>query len=95
MLYLIIEHCSNSVDFFELEFYNMFEHCSKEVVYMDNKEAIVQATIALIEEKGEKLNTITVREICKRAEVGLGLVNYYFGNKDKLIAFCVEKLLTA
>lgn len=93
MLYLFIEHCSNSVDFSETEVYNAFEHCSKEVVYMDNKEAIVQATIALIEEKGEKLNTITVREICKRAEVGLGLVNYYFGNKDKLIAFCVEKII--
>ena len=50
----------------------MFEHCSKEVVYMDNKEAIVQATIALIEEKGEKLNTITVREICKRGGGGFG-----------------------
>lgn len=60
---------------------------------MENKEAIVQATISIIEEKGERLNTITVREICKRAEVGLGLVNYYFENKDNLIAFCVEKII--
>lgn len=60
---------------------------------MDNKEAIIKATIALIEERGERLNTITVREICKRAQVGLGLVNYYFENKDKLISVCVEKII--
>lgn len=60
---------------------------------MDNKEAIIQAAIALIEEKGEHLDEITVREICKRANVGLGLVNYHFGNKDKLIELCVERMV--
>lgn len=60
---------------------------------MDNKEAIIQATIELIEEKGEHLNEITVREICKKAGVGLGLVNYHFGNKDKLIEICVEHMI--
>lgn len=60
---------------------------------MESKDAIIQATIALIEEKGERIDTITVREICKRAEVGLGLINYYFENKDKLIDLCVEKII--
>lgn len=60
---------------------------------MDNKNAIIQATIALIEEKGENIDTITMREICKRAKVGLGLINYYFENKDKLIDLCVEKII--
>lgn len=60
---------------------------------MDNKEAIMQTTIELIEEKGEHLEEITVREICKRADVGLGLVNYHFGNKDKLIELCVERMI--
>lgn len=60
---------------------------------MDNKEAIIQATIELIEENGEHLEVITVREICKRAGVGLGLVNYHFGNKDKLIELCVERMI--
>ncbi len=60
---------------------------------MDNKQTIIQATMALIEEKGEHPETITVREICKRAKVGLGLVNYYFGNKDELIDLCVEKII--
>ncbi len=60
---------------------------------MDSKEAIMQAAIKLIEEKGEHLEEITVREICKRADVGLGLVNYHFGNKDKLIEQCVERMI--
>lgn len=60
---------------------------------MDSKEAIIQATIKLIEENGEHLDEITVREICKRAGVGLGLVNYHFGNKDKLIEQCVERII--
>ena len=62
---------------------------------MDNKEAIIQATIKLIEEKGEHLEEVTVREICKRAGVGLGLVNYHFGNKDKLIEQCICLLYTS
>lgn len=60
---------------------------------MDSKEAIIQAAISLIEEKGEHLEEVTVREICKRAGVGLGLVNYHFGNKDKLIELCVERMI--
>ncbi len=60
---------------------------------MDSRELIIQATIDLINEKGEKMNEITVRDICKRANVGLGLVNYHFGNKDKLIELCVEQMI--
>lgn len=60
---------------------------------MDNKEIIIQATIDLINEKGEQMDGITVREICKKANVGLGLVNYHFGNKDKLIELCVERIV--
>lgn len=60
---------------------------------MDNKEVIIQATMKLIEEKGEHLEEVTVREICKRASVGLGLVNYHFGNKDKLIEQCIERMI--
>ncbi|MCR4926247.1 MAG: TetR/AcrR family transcriptional regulator [Clostridiales bacterium] len=60
---------------------------------MDSKEAIINVTIELIEENGEHLEEITVREICKRAGVGLGLLNYHFENKDKLIELCVERII--
>lgn len=60
---------------------------------MNSKEAMIQAAIQLIEEKGERLEEITVREICKRAGVGLGLLNYHFGNKDQLIELCVERMV--
>lgn len=58
---------------------------------MDHKEAIIQAAMELIEENGEHPEEITVRAICNRAGVGLGLVNYHFGNKDKLIEQCIER----
>ena len=59
---------------------------------MEHKEAIVQAAIALMEEKENRLDEITVREICKRAGVGLGLVNYHFGSKERLLAACGNRL---
>ena len=60
---------------------------------MDSKQAILEAATQLICEKGEQLSAITVRDICRRAGVGLGLVNYYFGSKDTLIDLCVEKII--
>ena len=62
---------------------------------MDNKEIIIQATIDLINKKGEQINNITVREICKKANVGLGLGNYHFGNKDRLVELCVERIINS
>lgn len=43
---------------------------------MDNRETIIQTTFALIEEKGEEPDTVTIREIAKKAGGGSGLVNY-------------------
>lgn len=60
---------------------------------MDSREAIIQAATSLIEENSAHPENITVREICKRADVGLGLVNYHFGNKDQLIEQCVEWMI--
>ena len=60
---------------------------------MDNKEKIIEATAALIRERGELMDEITVREISEKANVGLGLINYHFGSKDKLIEICVERMV--
>jgi len=60
----------------------------------NNREAILRETIALIEERDGQVQEITVREICRRANVGLGLINYHFGNKDKLIEQCVEYMVS-
>lgn len=60
---------------------------------MNSKEAIIQATIELINDTCESVDDITIRDICKRSGVGLGLVNYYFENKDRLIEVCVERII--
>ena len=60
---------------------------------MDARESIIQAATKLIVEKGERMDEITVREICARAGVGLGLVNYHFGSKERLIEVCVERII--
>ena len=44
----------------------------------------------LFAEKGLKL--VTVREICKAADVNVALVNYYFRNKNGLYQSCLERL---
>lgn len=60
---------------------------------MNSKEAIIEATISLINEKEDHMEEITMREISKRAGVGLGLMNYHFENKEKLIEVCVERIV--
>lgn len=60
---------------------------------MDNSEKIIQAATDLIVQSGERVEEITVRDVCKRAGVGLGLVNYYFGSKEALIEACVERIV--
>lgn len=60
---------------------------------MNNKDTIIEATITLINEKQDHMEEITMREISKRAGVGLGLINYYFENKENLFEICVEKIV--
>lgn len=60
---------------------------------MSNKEAIIEVTISLINEKRDHIEEITMREISKRTGVGLGLINYHFQNKEKLIEVCVERIV--
>lgn len=53
----------------------------------------MEETIKLIEERGSNLEGITIRDICLRANVGTGLVNYHFQTKENLIAQCVQIII--
>lgn len=57
------------------------------------RERIIEATLALIEQSGGDVRHITARTIAQQADVGLGLLNYYFGSKDQLITICVQRII--
>ena len=57
------------------------------------KEHIMDVTTQLIQEADGDINQITIRRIAERAQVGLGLINYHFGSKDKLILECIQRII--
>ena len=57
------------------------------------KESIIQATIELIEASGGNVRNITARSIAEKSGVSLGLINYHFGSKDKLIEICCGRII--
>ena len=57
------------------------------------KEHIMDVTTQLIQESDGNINQITIRRIAERAQVGLGLINYHFGSKDKLILECIQRII--
>jgi len=58
----------------------------------DAKDQIINSTIELIREYGDT-SKITIRDICERSNVGVGLVNYHFQSKENLINVCVQKII--
>lgn len=59
----------------------------------DIKEKIIQTSTALLLESGGKPEHITIRAIAARAGIGIGLVHYHFGSKEKLIETCVQRII--
>ncbi len=57
------------------------------------KNRIIEVTIELIEQYNGNLKDITARMIAAKANVGLGLINYHFGSKEKLITECVQRII--
>ena len=53
-------------------------------VFNETKSRIFQAVMELLDETDD-IEAITMREIAKRANVSLGLINYYFTSKDELL----------
>ena len=60
---------------------------------MEIKDKIIDVTIDLIKETNGAIDKITIREIAKRAEIGVGLVNYHFQSKKNLVDICVQQII--
>lgn len=58
------------------------------------KEKIIEVTIALIQKANGEVHKITTRIIAKEAGVGIGLINYHFESKNKLIEICVQRIIS-
>lgn len=57
------------------------------------KEQIILQTMELINESNGDVRAITTRIIAEKAGVAVGLINYHFQTKDKLIEICVQKII--
>lgn len=57
------------------------------------KNRIIEVTTKLIEQNNGNIKDITARMIAEKADVGLGLINYHFGSKEKLITECVQRII--
>ena len=61
---------------------------------MEIKDRIIDVTVDLIKEANGDIDRITIREIAKRADIGVGLVNYHFQSKKHLIDICVQRIIS-
>lgn len=55
-----------------------------------NDEKMLKAGVALAKARG--LNGYTVREVCARSKVNLGMFHYYFGSKDNFDRAVLKKI---
>ena len=58
------------------------------------KEELIAITTALIKENNGDVDKVTIRDIASRSGVSVGLINYHFGDKDKLVAECVQRIIS-
>ena len=57
------------------------------------KEELIAITTTLIKENNGDVEKVTIRDIANRSGVSVGLINYHFGDKDKLITECVQRII--
>lgn len=57
------------------------------------KEHIISVTTELILQYNGDIGRITARMIAGQADIALGLINYHFGSKEKLITECVQRII--
>jgi AcrR family transcriptional regulator len=60
---------------------------------IEAKERIIDATIILINEGEGDVSAINMRAIAEKANVGIGMVNYHFQTKERLVEICVERII--
>lgn len=58
------------------------------------KEDLIKITTDLIKENNGDVDKVTIRDIASRSGVSVGLINYHFADKDKLIAECVQRIIS-
>ena len=58
-----------------------------------SKLTIIEATTELLKEYNGDTKRITSRLIAKRAGIGLGSINYFFGSKENLITECIQRII--
>lgn len=60
----------------------------------NSKDLIVETTIKLINENKGDVDKVTIRDICERCSISVGLINYHFKNKDNLITISVQRIIS-
>ena len=57
------------------------------------KATIIAATIELIKAGDGNIDDISTRSIAERAGVGVGLINYHFQTRQRLMELCVQRII--
>ena len=55
---------------------------------MDKRTLIITKAIELFAESG--FDNTSIRDLARKAEINVAMVNYYFGSKEKLFAAVIE-----
>lgn len=58
------------------------------------KNKIIKVTTELILQSGGNTSEVTIRKIAESAKIGTGLVNHYFGSKERLLEICVQQIIS-
>ena len=56
----------------------------------ESKQLIINAAVKLISKKGADF--ITVRNVCREADIGTGTFYYHFKNKDDLLMYFLREI---
>lgn len=61
---------------------------NNKISFTEKQTKILTIAEELIEEKG--FNKTSIRDICTRANINVAMISYYFGSKDKMLAYLYQ-----